>query len=104
MTWLGAVLLLAAVGLATVGAVAVLRPQHDAAPEVGSGRAITGLGVLVAAVATAAVGATVLTAGNTGAVQIGAFAGAAATVALPLLAVGYAHRARGPYPSRRSPG
>lgn len=104
MIWLGIVLLLTAGALATVGAVTVLRPQRDGAPEAGAERAITGLGVLATAIASAAVGATVLAAGGTGAEQLGVFAGAAVTVALPLLAVGYVHRARGLPPTRRDLG
>jgi hypothetical protein len=93
MTWPVIVLLVLATGLATAGAV-VACGGTQATEEAATRRAIIGLGLLAVAAAVAAVGGAVLGAGNTGTMQVGAFAGAAATVALPLVSVGLVRRAR----------
>jgi hypothetical protein len=94
MTWPIIVLLLAATGLATAGAVVARGGRQNPTVEAGVRRAIVALGLLAAAAALAAVGGAMLGAGGTGPMQIGAFAGASATVAVPLLAVGLARRLR----------
>jgi hypothetical protein len=94
MTWPIFVLLLVATGLATAGAVVARGGRQHSTEEARARRAIVGLGLLAAAAALAAVGGAMLGAGGTGPVQVGAFAGAAATVALPLLVVGLARRVR----------
>jgi hypothetical protein len=94
MTWPVIVLLMLAIGLATAGAVVARGKRQNPTEEAAARHAIIGLGLLAAAAALAAVGGAMLGAGGTGPVQIGAFAAAAATVALPLLAVGLARRAR----------
>lgn len=86
--WPAVVVLLAAVALATVGSVVALGHRSTAADEAGAWRGITGLGLLTAAVALAAVGGALLGAGESRTTQLGIFAAAAGTVALPLLAVG----------------
>ncbi len=102
MTWPTIVLLLAATGLATAGAVVARGERQNPTVEAGARRAIVGLGLLAAAAALAAVGGARLGAGGTGPVQIGAVVGAAATVALPLLAVGISRPARPSGQARRS--
>jgi hypothetical protein len=102
MTWAVTFLLVVAAGLATAGAVVARGQRQNATEEAGTRRAIVGLGLLAAAAALAAVGGAMLGAGGAGPLQIGAFAGAAATVALPLLAVGLARRARRSSGARRS--
>jgi hypothetical protein len=93
MTWPVIVLVVLATGLATAGAVVACGEPH-ATEEAGARHAIVGLGLLAVAAAVAAVGGAMLGAGGTGTEQVGAFAGAAATVALPLFAVGLARRTR----------
>jgi hypothetical protein len=102
MTWTVTVVLVVAAGLATAGAVVARGQRQNATEEAGVRRAIIGLGLLAAAAALAAVGAAMLGAGGTGPQQIGAFVGAAATVALPLLAVGLGRPARRSSGARRS--
>jgi hypothetical protein len=94
MTWPVIVLLVASAGLATAGSAVALGQQQDATEEAGARRAIVGLALLAAAAAPAAVGGALLGAGGTGLAQVGAFTGGGATVALPLLAVRLARRAR----------
>jgi hypothetical protein len=93
MSW-PIVLLAAAAVLSTAGALAVRAERSDEPAESRARRSIVGLGLLGVAAALAAVGGALLGAGDTGRGQAGAFAGAAATVVLPLLAVGLARAAR----------
>jgi hypothetical protein len=102
MTWLLIVCLGSAAGLAAAGTVVVLGQEPRASEEAGTRRAIVGLGLLTVAVALAAVGGALLGAGGTRSAQIGAFGGAAATVVLPLLAVGLSRRDRRSRRLRRS--
>ncbi|SOC50085.1 hypothetical protein SAMN05660748_2824 [Blastococcus aggregatus] len=94
MTWPVLVLLVGATGLATAGAVVTLGQRAGATEEVGVRHAIAGFGLLAASVALAAVGGALLGAGGTPTEQIGAFSGASATVALPVLTVALTRRAR----------
>jgi hypothetical protein len=94
VTWPIIVVLLVAAGLATAGAVVARGGRQNPTEDAGAHRAIVAFGLLAAAAALAAIGGAMLGAGGTGPVQIGAFDGAAATVALPVLAVGFARRVR----------
>jgi hypothetical protein len=94
MTWPAIVLLVGATALATAGAILALGQERTAPEEAAARRAIIGLGVLAAAVALAAFGGAFLAADETRPAQVGAFGGAAATVALPLLVVGLVRRGR----------
>ncbi|MGY1634159.1 hypothetical protein ACI784_20840 [Geodermatophilus sp. SYSU D01186] len=88
------VLLVAAAGLSTAGAVATRQTLDEAPDETRARRAIVELGLLAAATGLAAVAGALLGAGGTGREQFAAFAGAAAVVALPLPAVGMVRRVR----------
>jgi hypothetical protein len=96
------VLLAAAALVSTAGALAVRVGRGDEPAESRARRSIVGLGLLGVAAALAAVGGALLGAGDAGRTQAGAFAGAAATVVLPLLAVGLARAAHRPGRSRTS--
>ncbi|MBN1093195.1 hypothetical protein JKP75_11885 [Blastococcus sp. TML/M2B] len=102
MTWLAILLMVVAAACATAGAVVALGQRSGAAEEAGTQRGITVLWLLAAAVAAAAIGAAMLGAHATRSAQIGVFAAAAATVALPLMAVGLSRRARRSDRDRRS--
>lgn len=92
MSWLVLGLLAGAAGLAAAGAVMLLGQGSRAGEEAGDRRAMVGLGVLAGAVGLAAVGGAVLAGDGTGPEQIGAFAGAAAAVATPVLAIALVRR------------
>jgi hypothetical protein len=98
VSWPAVVLLVVAAVLAAAGALAARAGRSDAPAEARATRAIAGLGLLVVAAALAAIGGALLGAGDTGQEQIGAFAFATATVALPLLAVGLVRSRRRPAP------
>jgi hypothetical protein len=102
VTWPVVVLLVAAAGLSTAGALAATAERRDAPEEARARRAIVGFGLLAAATALAAIGGARLGAGATGQAQLVAFAAAAATVALPMLAVGLARAGRRAERSRPS--